>query len=95
MIYEYGVMSSKFSLEADNNLTAYATMVLHFAHYEEDASLIAIYAPEEAKKDSWLLADNVEERLDAIFGGKGKLLEYIKEHAGEIYDTFDTIQKLV
>ena len=32
--YEYGAMSSKFPLVAENKLTAYATMCLH---YQENA----------------------------------------------------------
>ena len=30
MIYEYGAMSSKYSIEADNKLTAYAAMIIQF-----------------------------------------------------------------
>ena len=42
MIYEYGAMSSKYSIEADNKLTAYAAMIIQFNSVPQ---LIAIYLP--------------------------------------------------
>lgn len=33
MTYEYGAMSSKYSLEADNKLTAYAAMIAHYGRH--------------------------------------------------------------
>ena len=94
MIYEYGAMSSKFSIEADNKLTAYAGMIIH---YGGNAGIIAIYSPEESsKEDSWLFASPLEERLDEIFGGeKGSFFKYLDEHKDEIKTAVDTIKRLV
>lgn len=50
MIYEYGAMSSKYSIEANNKLTAYAAMIIQFNSVPQ---LIAIYSPKEsAENDS-------------------------------------------
>ena len=46
MKYEYGVMSSKYSIEADNKLTAYAAMIIQFNSVPQ---LIAIYSPKMNK----------------------------------------------
>lgn len=93
--YEYGAMSSKYSLQADNKLTAYAAMCCHFG--SRNVGLIALYAPEEnAKTDSWLnpFGIGLEERLDEIFGGKGKFYQYIENHKEEISKTMDTIKTI-
>lgn len=91
-IYEYGAMSSKYSLEAENKLTAYATMVLHFGR---NAEMVAIYTPEEAKKDSWLFAYPLEKRLDEIFGGDGAFMKYLDEHDDEIKECYESVKKVI
>ena len=96
MTYEYGAMSSKYSLEADNKLTAYATMILHFHRFGNNPMLIAIYSPKESRQnDSWLMCMNLMERLDEIFGGAGMFNKFVEEHVDEIRATFDTIKRLV
>lgn len=93
MTYEYGAMSSKYSLEADNKLTAYAAMV---AHYGWHAHLIALYAPDEIKEDRWLNPfGKIAARLDEIFGGEGAFDKYVEEHIDEIKATMKTIKQLV
>ena len=93
MIYEYGVMSNKYSVEADNKLTAYAVMLLQFS---SNPMLVAIYSPEESRQDSWLmLMDGLEKRIDDIYGGEGSFEKYIKEHQEEIRNAFKTVKKLV
>ena len=94
MVYEYGAMSSKYSIEAENKLTAYAGMVIHFAH---NPFLVAIYSPKEsAENDSWLMRMNdLEGRLDEIFGGKGEFQKYLAEHQDEIKQAIDSIKTLV
>ena len=63
--YEYGAMSSLWSLQAENKFTAYVTMVYH---YDNQAHMIALYKPVENKDDSWLnITGNISERLDEIF----------------------------
>jgi len=94
MIYEYGAMSSKYSIEADNKLTAYAAMVIHFS---SNPQLVAIYSPEECKNDSWLMrTDDLENRLNEIFGGeKGAFQKYLAEHKEEIVKVCKTIKQLI
>ena len=92
MIFEYGAMSSKYSIEADEKLTAYAAMVIHFGG---NAQLVAIYSPEECKKDSWLMSIPLEPRLDEVFGGEGEFFKYLEEHKDEIKAACDTIKRLI
>ena len=93
MTFEYGAMSSKYSLEADDKLTAYAAMVLHFS---EHPYLVALYGPEDVVKgDSWLMNFHISERLDEIFGGEGSFFGYIKEHSDEVKAAYDTIKQLM
>ena len=71
MVFEYGAVSSKYSNEADNKLTAYVGMIVHF---DRSAHLIALYEPKEiVEKDSWLnpFTGEISKRLDEIFGGEG------------------------
>jgi hypothetical protein len=91
-IYEYGAMSSKFSLKSTNKLTAYATMVLHF---DSSAHLIALYSPVECKEDTWLNPfGKISERLDEIFGGEKSFDQYIELHIDEIKECYNSIKKL-
>lgn len=93
MIYEYGAMSSRYSIEADNKLTAYAAMIIHF---NSSAHLIAIYSPEECKNDSWLMRTNdLQQRLDEIFGGEGEFEKYLDGHINEIREACKTIKQII
>ena len=94
MIFEYGGMSSKYSIESENKLTAYAAMIIHFG--PAAAGFIAIYSPDESRKnDSWLLAYPIVKRLDEVFGGEGSFFKYLGKHQDEINKTLDTIKLLV
>lgn len=91
--YEYGAMSSKYSCKAENKLTAYVTMGMHF---NSSNHLIAIYSPEECKKDMWLSFDGkVSDKLDDVFGGPGKMDEYIENNVEAIRACYNTIKQLV
>ena len=100
--YTYGAMSSKYELEAENNLTAYAAMVLH---YNQSAYLMVIYSPEECKKDSWTTFDGkISERLHEVFGGNtdeykpevnDAFDKYIEEHIEEVKAAYKSIKQLV
>ena len=93
MPYEYGVMSSRFKIQAPNKLTAYAVMVVH---YRYSPHLVAIYSPEESKEDSWLSIDGkCSERLDEIFGGEGSFDKYINDNIEEIRAYYKTVERLV
>ncbi len=93
MVIEYGAMSSKYSIEAENKLAAYFAMCLYFGH---NAGMIAIYSPEECKADSWLNpAGDIMPQLDKIFGGDGAFDRFAKEHAEEIRAAYGTIKQLL
>ena len=94
MIYEYGIMSNKYSIEADNKLTAYAAMIIQI---NAAPQLIAIYSPKEsADNDSWLMRTNdLQQRLDEIFGGEGEFKKYVEEHLNEIKEAYKTIKKII
>ena len=91
--YEYGAMSSKFSLKAENKLTAYATMVFH---YGRSAHLMVIYSPQSAKEDSWTnITGQISKRLDEIFGGENSFDKYVSSHIKEIKACCASIKQLV
>jgi len=93
IIYEYGAMSSKFSIEAKNKLTAYATMVLH---YHKGNHLVVIYSPESSKSDSWTsFSGKVSERLDDIFGGIGSFDKYLEDNIDDIRVCYKSIKRIV
>lgn len=90
--FEYGAMSSRFRLQAENKLTAYAVMVLQF---NSNPQLVALYEPADlAKQDSWLMHSPVEQRLDEIFGGKGLFIKYLDEHKVEIKEAYQTVEQI-
>jgi len=91
--YEYGAMSSKFSCVAENKLTAYVAMCLH---YDSQSHLLVIYSPEESKKDCWMsFTGKISERLDEVFGGVGSFNEYVKNHVEEIKKCYKSIKRIV
>lgn len=95
MVFEYGAVSSKYSIEADNKLTAYVGMIAHFGR---SAHLIALYEPEEiVKEDSWLnpFTGKISKRLDEIFGGEGSFDKYVEEHKEEWEKAYETIKQIV
>lgn len=92
-VYTYGAMSSKFELQAENKLTAYATMVLH---YDRSAHLLMIYSPESSKDDQWASFDGrISERLDELFGGEHAFDKYVEGHVSEIGECYKTIKRLI
>lgn len=92
MIFEYGAMSSKYSIEADDKLTAYAGMIAHFGG---NAAMIALYGPENCKEDSWLFASPLEDRLNEVFGGGERaFFDYMDNHIEEIRAACDTIKRI-
>ncbi len=92
MIIEYGIMSNKWSIEADDKLTAYAAILIS---QNRNASLVVIYN-EELKSDNWAFADDLEKRVGEIFGGSpSDFHHFVNTHKKEIRKAFETIKKLV
>lgn len=91
--FEYGAMSSLYSLQAENKLTAYVAMCIHFGR---NSHLIALYEPKEiVKNDSWLNPmGTIAVRLDEIFGGQEMFNKYIEAHIEDIKQAYKTIKEL-
>jgi hypothetical protein len=93
MTYEYGVMSSKYSLQAEDKLIAYCAMVVH---YSNSPHLVVIYSPEEAKEDAWTsFTGQSATILDKVFGGAGAWEKFLSENVEAVKACMKTIKKLV
>jgi hypothetical protein len=93
MIIEFGAASSRFSIESEDKFAAYVAMCLY---YDTNNHLIAIYSPDECRKDSWLNPfGKVAKRLDEIFGGAGAFDRYCEDNATKIVEAYQTIKRLV
>ena len=96
--FEYGAASSRFSVKAENKLTAYAAMV---HHYNRSAYLLVIYSPEECKADSWFSIDGkISARLHELFGGKPDQAtdafdQYVEEHKDAVIAAMNSIKRLI
>lgn len=92
--FEYGAMSSRYSCEAENKLTAYVAMCMH---YNRSNHLIALYEPKEIiNNDQWLnITGRVSARLDEIFGGNDSFDLYMENHKAEIAECYKSIKQLV
>lgn len=92
--FEYGAMSSKYRLYAENKYTAYAAMCVHF---QRSAHLIALYQPEAiVKNDSWLNPlGAIADRLDEIYGGEGEFDKYFDSHIEQIQEAYKSIEQIV
>ena len=89
---EYGAMSSKYEVTANDKLTAYAAIVLQ---YGCSAGMVAIYT-DEYKSDCWLNFDgSTLEKLDNLYGGNGYFLKYLQLNAEEIKKANKTIKQLI
>lgn len=90
--YQFGAMSSLYSLQAENKLTAYCCIL---SFYNTSPHLVVVYEPVECKEDSWLSFDGkISERLDEIFGGDGSFDKYFSENIEEIKKVYATIKEL-
>lgn len=90
MIIEYGIMSNKWSVEANNKLVCYATILIHVGSY--GYNLVMLYN-EECKGDQWAFSENIEKRLKEIFGCD--VFDFMDAHENEIRACIKTIKKLV
>lgn len=92
--FEYGAMSSRYSLQAEDKRTAYCAMLIHFGR---SCHLIALYEPKEiVRDDSWLNPfGEIADRLDEIFGGEGEFGKYLNEHEKEIAEAYETINQII
>lgn len=91
--FEYGAMSSRYRLYAENKYTAYAAMCCHF---KMSAHLIALYEPVDVvKDDSWLNPFGaIADRLDEIYGGQGEFEKYFDSHIELIREAYETIEQI-
>lgn len=92
MVIEYGIMSNKWSIEADEKLTAYAAIMIS----QPDAVYMIMLYTEECRKDQWAFSNDLEKRIGEIFGGSiSDFNAYVKAHENEIKAALETIKKLV
>ena len=90
MVVEYGIMSNKWSVEADDKLVCYATILIHVG--TNGYNMVMLFN-EECKNDQWAFSDNTSERLKEIFGED--VFAFIDRHTDEIREACKTIKKLV
>lgn len=65
MKVEYGIMSNKWSVEADDKLVFYATILIHIS--SNWYNMVILYN-DECKDDQWAFCDNIDKRLNENFG---------------------------
>jgi hypothetical protein len=93
MTFEYGVMSSLYSCEAENKFIAYATMCIQFT---PNANLLVVYKPTECINDNWMSYDGkIAKILDEIFSSEGGFEKYVKSHMPEIKLCYKSIKRLI
>lgn len=90
MVVEYGIMSNKWSVEAEDKLVCYATILIHLG--SNGYNMVMLYT-EECKNDQWAFSDNTEKRLKEIFGED--VFAFMDKHTDEIKKAVKTIKKLV
>lgn len=91
--FEYGAMSSMYSCEAENKLTAYVAMV---THYNRSAHMLVIYSPKECKEDNWASFDGkISARLDEVFGGPDSFDKYCEDNQEVISQCYKSIKQIV
>ena len=90
MVVEYGIMSNKWSVEAEDKLVCYATILIHLG--SNGYNMVMLYT-EECKSDQWAFSDNTEKRLKEIFGED--VFAFMDKHIDEIKKAVKTIKKLV
>ncbi len=91
--FEYGAMSSLYSLEAENKLTAYCAMI---GHYTTSAHMLVVYEPKDlVKDDNWTdFSGQISARLDEIFGGAGSFDKYYSENIALIKAAYSSKKRL-
>lgn len=91
--FEYGAVSSKFSVLAKDKRTAYAVMLLH---YGRSNHMIMLYEPKDVvENDQWFnLFGKISDRLDEIYGGEGEFDKYLELHQQEIAESYKTIERI-
>ena len=88
MRYEYGAMSSRYSLEAENHLVAISAMLLH---YGRSNHLVVVYQPKDVP--AWFSFDGrISARLEEIFGGDVE--DFIKNNDGAVKAAYRSIQEV-
>lgn len=90
MVVEYGIMSNKWSVEAEDKSVCYATILIHLG--SNGYNMVMLYT-EECKNDQWAFSDNTEKRLKEIFGED--VFAFMDKHIDEIKKAVKTIKKLV
>lgn len=88
--YKYGVMSSVFTLEAPDNLTAIAAMIFH---YSRQPHMVVVYEPKDVPV--WCnFTGKTSARLDEIFQERGGFDKFVTDNIGPIKSAMNTIVRI-
>ena len=90
MKVEFGIMSSKWSVEAPTKLICYAAILIYLS--SNGCNMVVLYS-EECKDDQWAFSENIDKRLEEIFGES--FFVFADKHTDEIKQALKTIKKLV
>ena len=90
MLVEFGIMSNKWSVEADDKLVCYAAILIYLG---TNGYNMVVLINEELKDYQWTFSRNPEARFKEIFGQD--VFEYMDGHESEIKAALKTIKKLV
>ncbi len=87
-------MSNKWEITAKDEKQAIAAIVVLLG---ANANMVAIYSPQELREKKWsfCFSENLESRLDEIFGGNGGFMAYLESHVEEMREVVKTQRKLV
>lgn len=84
----FGIMSSKYQIEAYNKLDAYAAISLYLGAYA--LPFTVLYEPYDILGDNW---DDIEKFL-SLFERECKYSVYIYKYQDEINEAYSTIKKI-
>lgn len=84
----FGIMSSKYQIEAYNKLDAYAAMSIFF---ERNLPYVLLFEPSDILEDNWV--GDIEKFL-SLFERECKYSVYIYKYQDEIKEAYSTIKKI-
>jgi hypothetical protein len=96
MVIEFGIMSSKWSIEVDEVLVGIAAICIYL---QSNAKLCMIYSPDDVREKYNLFSIGTDETLtDKInkwYVSMEAFNKYVEKHAEELQKAFKTLKKLV
>ena len=90
MVVEFGIMSSRWSVEAPSRLVCYAAIIIYLG--SGGYNTVVLYN-DECKDDQWAFSGDLDKRLKEIFGED--FFAFADKHQDEIREALKTIEELV